>query len=181
MRFATHVLVLQLATVTAAVLVCAGLVTALSVQQLQGEAEETALAIARTVAEDADVRDAVAASSADPAVPSRKEGHEGLDFSAYVAAIDDVPGSFDLVVIDGRAREACLAAAVGRLAVDGMIVFDNSRRRRYRETIRRSGLDEQVFRGLTPTLPYPDQTSLLFLAGNGKGSPTAGRPGDTAR
>jgi hypothetical protein len=102
-----------------------------------------------------------AVPSADPVVPSRKEGHVGLDFAPYVAAIDDVPGSFDLVVIDGRAREACLAAAVRRLAVDGLVVFDNSRRRRYRDAITRSGLDEQVFRGLTPTLPYPEQTSLL--------------------
>lgn len=96
-----------------------------------------------------------------PAVPSRKEGHDGLDFAGYVAAIDEVPGSFDLVVVDGRAREACLAAAVGRLAADGLIVFDNSRRRRYREAITRSGLDERVLAGLTPTLPYPEQTSLL--------------------
>lgn len=99
--------------------------------------------------------------SANPAVPSRKEGHAGLDFSEYVAAIDEVPGSFDLVVIDGRAREACLAAAVGRLATDGLIVFDNSRRLRYREAITRCDLDERVFGGLTPTLPYPEQTSLL--------------------
>ncbi len=99
--------------------------------------------------------------SAHPAVPSRKEGHDGLDFADYVAAIDEVPGSFDLVVIDGRAREACLTAAVGKLAVDGLVVFDNSRRRRYREAITRSGLDERVFAGLTPTLPYPEQTSLL--------------------
>lgn len=96
-----------------------------------------------------------------PVVPSRKEGHSGLDFESYVGAIDDELGSFDLVVIDGRAREACLEAAVGRLAPDGMIVFDNSRRRRYREAISRSGLQERVLRGLTPSLPYPEQTSLL--------------------
>lgn len=96
-----------------------------------------------------------------PVVPSAKEGHEGLDFAEYVAAIDEVPGSFDLVVIDGRAREACLAAAARRLAHDGLILFDNSRRRRYRAAITRSGLRETVLRGLTPTLPYPEQTSLL--------------------
>lgn len=98
---------------------------------------------------------------AHPAVPSGKEGHESLDFADYVGAIDDETGTFDLVVIDGRARSACLEAAVGRLAEDGLIVFDNSRRRRYREAIRCSGLDESVLRGLTPTLPYPEQTSLL--------------------
>ncbi len=50
-------------------------------------------------------------ASAQPAVPSAKEGHEGLDFAATCASIDEVPGEFDLVVVDGRAREACLAAA----------------------------------------------------------------------
>jgi predicted O-methyltransferase YrrM len=109
----------------------------------------------------ASVRVVEALPSTSPVVGSQKEGHKGLDFADYVGAIDDVPGPFDLVVIDGRAREACLAAAAGRVAHDGLIVFDNSRRRRYREAITRSGLQEHVLRGLTPTLPYPEQTSLL--------------------
>jgi hypothetical protein len=96
-----------------------------------------------------------------PVVGSAKEGHQGLDFSAYVDAIDDVPGEFDLVVVDGRAREACLAKAADRLAPGGIIVFDNSRRQRYRVAIGGSGLRERIFRGLTPTLPYPEQTSIL--------------------
>jgi hypothetical protein len=99
--------------------------------------------------------------STSPVVGSSKEGHQGLDFAAYVGAIDDVDGEFDLVVIDGRAREACLAKAVDRLAPGGIVVFDNSRRKRYRVAIGRSGLHERVFRGLTPTLPYPEQTSIL--------------------
>jgi predicted O-methyltransferase YrrM len=109
----------------------------------------------------ASVRVVEAVPSERPVVPSQKEGHAGLDFADYVGAIDDVPGSFDLVVIDGRAREACLEAAIGRVARDGLIVFDNSRRRRYRTAIARSGLHERALRGLTPTLPYPEQTSLL--------------------
>jgi hypothetical protein len=96
-----------------------------------------------------------------PRVASAKEGHQGLDFADYVAAIDAVPGDFDLVVVDGRAREACLAAAQSRLAPGGIVVFDNSRRRRYREAILASGMLEQRFSGLTPTLPYPEQTSVL--------------------
>lgn len=101
MRFATHVLVLQLATVAAAVLVCAGLVTALSVQQLQGEAEETALAIARTVAEDADVRDAVTASSLDPAAPSRAE-LEGGTLETAAEAVEERTGALFVVITDDR-------------------------------------------------------------------------------
>ena len=99
--------------------------------------------------------------SSHPVIPSAKEDHAGLDFASYVASVDDVPGDFDLVVIDGRAREACLAAVVDRVAVDGIVVFDNTRRRRYRTAIRESGMVESRCRGLTPTLPYPDQTSIL--------------------
>ena len=97
-----------------------------------------------------------------PPTPSAKEGHAGLDFTAYVASIDAVPGELDLVVIDGRAREACLRQAVPRLAPGGLVVFDNSRRRRYRDAIAASGLHEQALTGLTPSLPYSEQTSLLY-------------------
>ena len=99
--------------------------------------------------------------SSDPVVPSAKEGHRGLDFASYVAVIDDVEGDFDLIVVDGRAREACLERARSRLAAGGIIVFDNSARRRYRRAISRSGMAERRFFGLTPTLPYPECTSLL--------------------
>lgn len=102
-----------------------------------------------------------AAPSSTPRVASAKKGAAGLDFADYVAAIDAVGGDFDLVVIDGRARAACLHKAVARLAPDGIIVFDNTRRRRYRPAIEASGLREERLRGLTPTLPYPDQTSVL--------------------
>lgn len=100
-------------------------------------------------------------SSDDPAVPSAKSGHSHLDFSDYVLAIDQVEGPFDLVVVDGRVRGACLQAALPHLAADGLVIFDNSRRRRYRSPIETSGLAEVKMSGLTPTLPYPDQTSLL--------------------
>jgi hypothetical protein len=102
--------------------------------------------------------------SAAPVVGSHKEGAGGLDFADYVASIDDVPGDFSLIVIDGRAREACLERARHRLEPGGVIVFDNTRRRRYREAIQRSGMAERRLAGLTPTLPYPDQTSILSAA-----------------
>jgi hypothetical protein len=99
--------------------------------------------------------------ASDPEVPSAKEGYAGQDFSAYVAAIDETDGDFDLIVVDGRARERCLDRAIPRLAPDGLIVFDNTRRRRYREAIEAAPVVELRLPGLTPTLPYPDQTSLL--------------------
>jgi Methyltransferase domain len=101
-----------------------------------------------------------------PVVPSAKEGYGGLDFADYVATIDRVAGRFDLIVIDGRAREACLAAAVAHLAPSGIVLFDNSRRRRYRKAIAGAGLVERRLTGLTPTLPYPEQTSILTFPDN---------------
>jgi hypothetical protein len=103
-------------------------------------------------------------TSENPAVPSHKPGHTGMDFADYVGTIDEVGGKFDLIVIDGRAREACLTAAVPHLADRGLIVFDNTHRKRYQVAVEQSGLKEQVLKGLTPTLPYPDRTSLLRTA-----------------
>jgi predicted O-methyltransferase YrrM len=102
-----------------------------------------------------------------PAIGSSKEGHGGLDFTRYVHHIDEVAkrvgGTFSLIVVDGRAREACLVAALPHLERDGIIVFDNTMRRRYQRAIKDAPVVEKAYRGLTPTLPYPDQTSILTL------------------
>ena len=100
-------------------------------------------------------------ASPDRRYHSGKSGYHDVSFEAYVNAIDRHPDSFDLIVVDGRARAACLGKALDRLAGDGMIVFDNSHRRRYREAIARCGLEARVTRGLVPSLPLPDETTLL--------------------
>lgn len=104
-----------------------------------------------------------APKSSSPRVGSAKPGSTDLDFYDYVHAIDHVRGPFDLVVIDGRAREECLRVAAERVAPDGIIVFDNSHRARYRRAIAESALPARAFGGLTPTLPYPDRTSVISL------------------
>jgi hypothetical protein len=101
------------------------------------------------------------------ATTSSKKGHEGLDFTKYVDAIEQVGGRFDLIVIDGRAREACLGPALRHLAPGGWIVFDNVDRRRYREAIaQHAGLEVRWTRGLTPSLPYPTRTALIRVRGS---------------
>lgn len=96
-----------------------------------------------------------------PKIPSAKEGHGGLDFAPYVERIHEIGGTYDLIVVDGRAREACLLAALDHLAPGGIVVFDNTRRRRYQDAIAAAPVRERAFKGLTPTLPYPDQTSIV--------------------
>ncbi len=94
-------------------------------------------------------------------VRSRRKGYAHCSFDDYVAAIDSAPGSFDLIVVDGRARNACLAHARSRLSERGMLLFDNSDRTEYRNAIAICGLEENRLRGLAPALPLPSQTSLL--------------------
>ena len=110
-----------------------------------------------------DLQHVPAVPSDNPGVASRWWGQRGLDFSNYVNAIEQFPGVFDLIVIDGRARTACLDKALERLTHDGMVVFDNTNRPRYREALQQTQgrLEEFMTYGLTPSLPYSTTTSLL--------------------
>ena len=96
-----------------------------------------------------------------PRVTSERKGFEGLDFEDYVASIDDAAGPFDLIVIDGRARVACLRRALPHLADDGVIVFDDVHRRRYAPALHHPELDAEVLHGRTPALPTATSTALL--------------------
>ena len=96
-----------------------------------------------------------------PSVTSEREGFEGLDLEDYVASIDDAGGPFDLIVIDGRARVACLRQALPHLADGGLIVFDDVHRRRYAPALHHPGLDAEVLHGRTPALPVATSTALL--------------------
>jgi predicted O-methyltransferase YrrM len=100
-----------------------------------------------------------------PATPSGRFGHRDLDFTDYARAVDAVDGAFDLIVVDGRARDACLRQATGRLAGGGLLVFDNSNRRRYQPALLGSSLAMERVRGAPPTLPRHTETALLTQPG----------------
>ena len=108
-----------------------------------------------------DLRVVEAVRSRAPLAPSRRKGHQGLDFDAYVRSIDDVDGAFDLVVVDGRARVACARWALPRLAPDGLLLLDNANRAEYAPVLSDPALDVRVLRGATPCLPYPTSTALI--------------------
>src|SRR5690606_35996609 len=57
--------------------------------------------------------------------------HRQLEDEDYVGAIAEAEGKFDLVVIDGRRRVECLNRAISRLAPGGVVLFDDTGRRRY--------------------------------------------------
>lgn len=126
-------------------------------------------ALVRELARDAGVADRLEVlevqpdRSPDPVVPSGKRGEEWLDYAAYVRAAERVAGEVDLVVVDGRARAACVEVAARRLAPGGLLLLDDSQRPRYAAAVATSGLVVERYRGWVPSLPYPRETAVLSL------------------
>jgi len=94
---------------------------------------------------------------------SAKSGNTGYSFENYVKAIDETGEKFDLIVIDGRAREACFDLALANLKEDGIILFDNMNRKRYKLKLHlyKSRIEIIKTWGLTVALPYPSSTYLI--------------------
>jgi hypothetical protein len=59
--------------------------------------------------------------------------YSGRTFADYVRVIDKWPDrSFDIVLVDGRARVSCIAHAAPKVKIGGTLILDNSERTRYR-------------------------------------------------
>jgi predicted O-methyltransferase YrrM len=101
------------------------------------------------------------AADATTRAPSGRRGYEDCDFSAYVDSIAHGAAPYDLIIIDGRARAACLDRAWDCLGAGGLVVFDNSNRQRYQAALGRVGGRLTRYRGWAPALPYPSETTLI--------------------
>jgi len=100
-RFATEVLLLQLAVVTVIVVLTSAVFAAIAVQRLAREAESTALAVAQSVASDTDVRAEVAALSID-GTPLDEEALAGGDLQRTAVAAQLRTGALFVVITDDR-------------------------------------------------------------------------------
>ena len=101
MRFADSMLLMVLGCVVAVVAVSLAVFAWLGVQQLRAAAEGEALSIARTVAEDPEVRATVAAYSAEAAAPTGDELRDG-PIAASAAAVESRTGALFVVLTDDR-------------------------------------------------------------------------------
>jgi predicted O-methyltransferase YrrM len=94
-----------------------------------------------------DPSDPDAYASSDPLYPDGS-------FRAYAAAIDRFPdGTFDLVVIDGRARPSCFRHACSKVKTGGWLLLDNAERSTYWQihaALEKMGWAKQSFAGPTP-------------------------------
>jgi hypothetical protein len=63
---------------------------------------------------------------------SHQPGYEAVNFRNYVEAIDSDPDDFfDVILVDGRARCACLEHAQSKLKPGGLLILDDSARSIY--------------------------------------------------
>ena len=88
---------------------------------------------------------------------------EESDRERYIASPERVGGGFDIVVIDGRFRHACVASACRVAKRDGMIIFDNADW--YPEAcaeLREKGWFQIDFSGFGPINPYCWTTSVFI-------------------
>jgi predicted O-methyltransferase YrrM len=89
-------------------------------------------------------------------------GTDGIDYSStkcmgsfadYVQAIDTFPDdSFDLVLVDGRSRAACLHHAAPKVRRGGMLILDDSNRESYQTAMKR--LDSWVRKDFCGVKPF---------------------------
>jgi hypothetical protein len=100
--------------------------------------------------------DQVELIDAPPSRTGKLSSWRGTDFfDNYVNAIDGYPDStFDLVIVDGRARVDCVVRAQRKVAVGGYLLLDDSDRPRY-----------QVVRQLMSTWPVKSISGLKIGSG----------------
>jgi hypothetical protein len=95
---------------------------------------------------------------------------DGWSFEDYVGAIDEFPSRyFDVVVVDGRVRNACIKRAIRHVKPGGLIVLDNSERPRYADAIdylQRRGWRRQVLTGPVPATAHFSATSFFTKPSN---------------
>lgn len=84
--------------------------------------------------------------------------------SPYASAIVESDPPFDIIVVDGKERNACIEQAIPALAEDGIIVVDNSHRPAYRPglaTLAGVGLWRVDFVGGVPGFGVETTTSMF--------------------
>lgn len=90
------------------------------------------------------------------------ESKDGLDYSSYASAISKFDDAyFDLILVDGKARNACIATSLPKLRRGGWLLVDNSNRKAYSKTL--GNLDaSMVLKSFGPSLGSKKFTQTSF-------------------
>lgn len=93
--------------------------------------------------------------AADPtSFASGEPQYASCSFKDYVSSIDDYPDeSFDIVIVDGRARQTCIAHSESKVKVGGWLILDDAERDRYQKA--QALLDNDKWRRVDFNGPAP--------------------------
>lgn len=87
----------------------------------------------------------------DPDFGSFQPGYESVNFKNYVKAIDLFRDDhFDVILVDGRARNACLKVAQPKLKPGGLLILDDSARSIYQYAMAEIEWPTRHFQGCIP-------------------------------
>ena len=97
---------------------------------------------------------------------STAKQYEDCDFRCYAECIDRFPDEyFDIVVVDGRVRAACICRGMAKVSPGGWLVLDNSERIRYlagnEELTDPARWEERSFFGPIPYTTFFSKTSFF--------------------
>jgi len=98
----------------------------------------------------------------------------GMSFRRYVQSVlDHADGTFDVILVDGRARLGCVMTALPKLKEDGVLILDNSERVDAAEACARlsgPGWTARHFTGPGPHSLWPVfwRTTVFSRAGAGR-------------
>ncbi len=87
----------------------------------------------------------------------------------YSSKILEYENGFDIIIIDGRDRINCTKNAIKALKKDGVIIFDNSDRDRYKEAydlLAENKFKKIDFNGIGPIGIYDWQTTIYYREEN---------------
>ena len=87
----------------------------------------------------------------------------------YIFAVKNDDILYDVIIIDGRSRVACLEACIDQLSERGVLFFDDSERDRYRkyfDIAYKRGFRSLDFQGIKPVEPELSCTTIFYRDGN---------------
>ncbi|BDC97849.1 FkbM family methyltransferase [Persicobacter psychrovividus] len=89
--------------------------------------------------------------------------------NGYIKHLQQQETAFDIIVIDGRNRNACAPVALSKLTSRGVIIWDNSDRPEYQPGIQKildAGFRKIDFHGHSPISFEETMTSIYYKEGN---------------
>jgi len=92
------------------------------------------------------------------------DNYKGKNFESYVKTLDQYPdASFDIIVVDGRARPSCIQHSLDKLKKGGYLIVDNAERDYYLAPFRFDSKEWHIrtFGGPVPYVRDPSNTTFL--------------------